>query len=77
MANIYIPEQQDEPQLRENYFQNTTAGTLDVLGQTFQDTLYYNPASALTRMGEFYGAKDSGKKLSQSDWSESEYFREG
>ena len=77
MANIYIPEQQDEPQLRENYFQNTTAGTLDVLGQTFQDFLYYNPAAGLTRMGEYYFAKDSGKKLSQSDWSESEYFREG
>lgn len=75
--NIYIPEQQDEPSLRQNYFANTTAGTLDVLGQTFQDTLYYNPASALLRMGEFYGAKDSGKKLSQSDWSSSEYFRQG
>ena len=77
MVNIYIPEQQDDPSLRNNYFNYTKAGTLDVLGTTFQDTIYYNPATALTRMGEYYSQKDSGKKLSRDDWSKSEYFRDG
>jgi len=77
MANIYIPEQQDDPSLRNNYFNYTKAGTLDVLGATFQDFAYYNPAAGLTRMGEFYAQKDSGKKLTREDWSKSDLFREG
>lgn len=75
--NLYIPEQSDDPNLRANYFDYTTAGTLDVLGQTFADVIYYNPATALGRMSEFYMQKDSGKKLTKQQWNDSEYFREG
>ena len=77
MVNIYIPDQVDEPGLRENYFDYTTSGTLDVLAKTFDETLYYNPISSLGRMNEYYWAKDSGKKLTQEEWSNSEFYREG
>lgn len=77
MANIYIPDQVDEPGLRENYFDYTTAGTLDVLAKTFDETLYYNPLASIGRMNEYYWAKDSGKKLTQEEWSNSKFYREG
>ena len=68
MVNIYIPDQVDEPGLRENYFDYTTAGTLDVLAKTFDETLYYNPLSSIGRMNEYYWARDSGKKLTQEEY---------
>ncbi len=68
MVDLYIPEQADDPNLRANYFNYTTAGTLDVLGQTFSETIYYNPMSGLLRMSEFYNQKDSGRKLSKQEW---------
>lgn len=77
MVNIYIPDQVDEPGLRENYFDYTTAGTLDVLAKTFDETLYYNPLSSIGRMNEYYWAKDSGKKLTQEEYQNSEFYREG
>jgi|DEB0MinimDraft_10_1074344.scaffolds.fasta_scaffold12214_2 hypothetical protein len=77
MVNLYIPEQSDDPGLRANYFNYTTAGTLDVLGQTFMETIYYNPLSAVGRMNELYQYGDSGRKLSREQYRESQYFREG
>lgn len=77
MVDLYIPEQADDPNLRANYFNYTTAGTLDVLGQTLSETIYYNPMSGLLRMSEFYNQKDSGRKLSKQEWLESEYYRDG
>ena len=77
MVSIYIPDQVDEPGLRENYFDYTTAGSLDVLAKTFDETLYYNPLTSLGRMNEYYWAKDSGKKLTQEEWSNSKFYREG
>lgn len=77
MSQLYIPEQQDSPNLRKNYFAYSTVGTLDVLGATFGETLYYNPTNAAFRMGEMFFYGDSGKELTADQWRESEYFREG
>ena len=55
----------------------TPVGTLDVLGATFEETLYYNPASALNRYFTLEAAKDNGQRLQQKDWEISEYYRDG
>ena len=52
MVDIFFPEQKDDPNLRKQYFDFARAGTLDVLGATLDETLYYNPASALGRLLE-------------------------
>lgn len=75
---MYIPEQTDDPNLTNQYFDLASAGTLDVLGATFQETMYYNPLNALNRLAEQYtGKADSGKVISKDDWKESEYYRDG
>ena len=77
MVDLFIPEQEDDTLLRQNFFSYDKTGTLDVLGATLRETIYYNPASALTRMGEQYLAKDEGRLLSSDEWQESEFYREG
>jgi len=78
MVGMYIPEQTDDPNLTNQYFDLTKAGTLDVLGATFQETMYYNPLNALNRLAEQYtGKADAGKVISKDDWKESEYYRDG
>jgi hypothetical protein len=77
MVDLFIPEQEDDAVLRKNFFNYDKVGTLDVLGATLQETIYYNPASALSRMGEQYMFKDEGQILSSDEYKESEFFREG
>ena len=78
MVDIYFPEQKDDPNLREQYFDFARAGTLDVLGATLDETLYYNPASALGRLLEQkLGSGRKGTILSADEYQESEFFRPG
>ena len=77
MANYFYEEQQHDKNLHNNYFDVAKSSTLDVLGQTFSETLYYNPANALVRLSEQYTEGDKGKVLTQEEWKESEYFRDG
>ena len=78
MVDIYFPEQKDDPNLREQYFDFARAGTLDVLGATLDETLYYNPASALGRLLEQkLGSGRKGTTLSAEEYQESEFVRPG
>ena len=78
MVGMYIPEQTDDPNLTNQYFDLSKVGTLDVLGATFQETMYYNPINALDRLAEQYtGKADAGNIISKETWAESEYFRDG
>ena len=78
MVNVFIPEQTYDRNLAEQYFDVTELGTLDILGATFQETMYYNPANALGRLSEqFIGEGRTGRTLTKDEWAESEYFRPG
>ena len=78
MVGMYIPEQKDDPNLTNQYFDLSKAGTLDVLGATFQETMYYNPINALGRLSEQYTGKGTvGDIISKDTWKESEYYRDG
>jgi hypothetical protein len=78
MVGMYIPEQGDDPNLTNQYYDIAKAGTLDVLGATFQETLYYNPLNAVNRLAEQYtGLGQTGKVISKDDWKESQYYRDG
>jgi len=78
MVNVFIPDQTYDKNLAEQYFDVTELGTLDILGATFEETMYYNPANALGRLSEqFIGEGRTGKTLTKDEWAESEYFRPG
>jgi len=78
MVNVFIPEQTYDKNLAEQYFDVTELGTLDILGATFEETMYYNPANALGRLSEqFIGEGRTGRTLTKDEWAESEYFRPG
>jgi len=78
MVDLLIPEQGFDKNLSDNYFDIVKAGTLDVLGASFQETLYYNPANALSRTIEQYiGPGTQGKILSKDEWANSDYYRDG
>tara|TARA_Y100000816_G_scaffold26487_1_gene16953 strand:+ start:2752 stop:4467 length:1716 start_codon:yes stop_codon:yes gene_type:complete len=78
MVNVYIPEQSFDQNVHDQYFDNAKAGTLDVLGATFEETLYYNPVNALGRIGEQYlGKGRQGRTLTKEEYLDSEYYREG
>lgn len=78
MVNVYIPEQSFDQNVHDQYFDNAKAGTLDVLGATFEETLYYNPVNALGRIGEQYlGKGRQGRTLTKEEYVDSEYYREG
>lgn len=78
MVNPYIPEQKPDNNLLQQYFDYAPVGTLDVLGATLEETLYYNPLTAVDRFFEqTTGAGRRGKMLSQDEWRGSEYFRDG
>ena len=78
MVDIYFPEQKDDKPLRDGYHDFAKAGTLDVLGATLDETLYYNPASALGRLLEQkLGSGRKGTTLSAEEYQESEFFRPG
>jgi len=59
---------------------DTNVGTLDVLGATFEETLYYNPVNALNRYLEIQLSKTAiynNQRLAPKDWEISEYYRPG
>lgn len=74
---LYMPEHEHNETLLNNYYQYSQVGTLDVLGATFADTIYYNPTNALERIRELYVEGNSGRKLTPKEYRMSEYFREG
>ena len=75
---IYMPEHEHNQTLLNNYYQYSQVGTLDVLGATFADTMYYNPTNTLERARDLYfGKGSSGRKLSPKEYRMSEYYREG
>lgn len=78
MVDIFFPEQKDDKPLRDGYHDFAKAGTLDVLGATLDETLYYNPASALGRLLEQkLGSGRKGTTLSAEEYQDSEFFRPG
>ena len=77
MVSIYLPEASDDPQQRENFAAYGVAKPTDIFSATLEDTLYYNPFSALTRSITLAEAKAQGRLLSKDEWSASNYFREG
>jgi len=77
MVNLYIPAQQQSDILRQDYFAYSQAGTLDVLGATFQQTLYENPMSSAYRAGQQFFFGNTGRKLTPEEYQASEFFREG
>tara|TARA_R110000765_G_scaffold160608_1_gene264902 strand:- start:2646 stop:4346 length:1701 start_codon:yes stop_codon:yes gene_type:complete len=78
MVQMYIPEQKEDKNITNQYYDLQKAGTMDVLGASFQETLYYNPLNALNRLGEQYiGKGTQGETISKEAWAESEYYRAG
>lgn len=78
MANYYYEEQQFDQNMFDRYFDVAPASDLDVLGATFQETLYYNPANALLRLAEQYSYEGRrGQTLTKDEYMESEYYRPG
>lgn len=82
MVNLAIPEQYDDPALRDRYLDFTYADNSHVLTTVFEDALYNNPLTAIYRSAELAIAKDSGslrldQHLSQDAWKNSEFYREG
>ena len=78
MVDVYIPEQNFDQNVHDQYFDNAKAGTLDVLGATFEETMYYNPLNALGRIADQkLGQGRKGRHLTREEYLESEYYREG
>ena len=75
MAELPGPEPVNNPFIRQNYFDYQNAGTLDVLGATFQDTIHYNPLNSGVRAFDYFVQKDKGRKLTQDEWRRSDFFR--
>ena len=78
MVDVYIPEQEEDTNLTQQYHTYAKAGTLDVLGATLDETLNYNPANALGRLTDQYLFEGTrGRILSKDEWASSDFFREG
>lgn len=78
MVDVYIPEQNFDQNVHDQYFDNAKAGTLDVLGATFEETMYYNPLNALGRIADQkLGQGRKGRHLTREEYLNSEYYREG
>jgi hypothetical protein len=78
VVDFYVPEQQYDQSAFDSYFDISKAGTLDVLGSTLDETLYYNPLSALNRtFDQYLGPGANGKRLSTDEYRDSQYYREG
>ena len=78
MVDVQIPEVEFNQNRLDKYFDTTKVGTLDVLGATLEDTFYYNPTNALDRFLQMqFGPGTTGNILSQEQYKESEYYREG
>lgn len=77
MTNLYLPSQQDDPILRDEFENYAVASNLDVLGTTLEETLYYNPFVSISRGMVLRHQKTQGKQLSEEEFKNSEYYREG
>jgi len=77
VTSLYLPQQQDDPILRNEFENYAVASNLDVLGTTFEETLYYNPFVSISRGMVLKHQKTQGKQLSKDEWSESEFYRDG
>ena len=78
MVDVYIPEQNFDQNVHDQYFDNAKAGTLDVLGATLDETMYYNPVNALGRIADQkLGRGRQGRNLTREEYLQSEYYREG
>lgn len=77
MPGLYIPPQQESEDVRQNYFALTKATSGQVVAAAFGQALYENPLNAVIRIGEYAQSTGQGRRLSQSEWQNSEYFREG
>jgi hypothetical protein len=78
VVEYYIPEQSFDATARDEYFKNSKVGTMDVLGATLEDTLYYNPLTVANRFFEQQTGKGRrGQLLTKQEYQESEFFREG
>ena len=78
MVDMYIPEQSFDRASHDSYYSNSKVGTLDVLGATLDDTLYYNPGAAANRfLNQYTGPAKTGKILTPEEWAESQFYREG
>lgn len=78
MVDFYVPEQQFDKNAFDSYFDISKAGTLDVLGATLDETLYYNPLSALNRtFDQYLGPGADGRRLSAEEYRDSQYYRPG
>jgi len=77
MVGIFLPEVADNKQQRENFGAYAVASPTDILSTTLEETIYYNPFSALTRSLSLAEAKAQGKMLTKDEWSSSKYFRDG
>lgn len=77
MTSLYLPSQQDDPVLRDEFENYAVASNLDVLGTTFEETLYYNPFVSISRGMVLRHQKTQGKQLSKDEWNQSEFYREG
>ena len=72
MVQMHIPEQGDDLNLTNQYYDIAKAGTADVLGASFQETLYYNPMNALDRLSEQYlGKGTQGETISKETYFKS------
>ena len=73
MTNLYLPSQQDDPILRDEFENYAVASNLDVLGTTLEETLYYNPFVSISRGMVLRHQKTQGKQLSEEEFKNSEY----
>ena len=76
MAGLYLPEAQDDANLRNNFLDYSVSDNLDVLGATLEETFYYNPFVSLSRQMVLRHQKKVGNKLSQIQWELSDHFRD-
>lgn len=78
MVDVYFEEQEEDKNLTTQYHDYAKAGTLDVLGATFDETMYYNPANALGRLiDQKFLEGTRGRQLSKEEYESSTYFRQG
>ena len=77
MLKMYMPKADENKALQENYFNYAEATTRDVLGATFSQALYENPANAAYRSAELFFRGKTGRKLTSEEYAQSEYYRPG
>ena len=78
MVDVYIPEQKLDENLRSQYYDYKSAGTMDVLAATAQESMYQSPLTALDRIFESkFGRGNQGRVLSAEEYANSDFARAG